>query len=243
MAERKKQAAKKSAAKKSAPKKPPTKRTRSTKGAAKAKSPAKPKAAAKPKPAARSKPVAKPKPAEKPKPVAKPEAPPGPETSEWQLTGAAEPTKATPKEPPKPTPKEPPKEAAKRKAPKLPPLKKALEWVGMTVDGTDKNLGKLAGLHVDVEDGKPRWAVIRLGRLAGCTAIPYDHVAEGGDRLFAAYERGWVREAPRFKPNESLTADQELELCAHWGIRRDKARSAEVQGRKPDEISAVPAER
>jgi hypothetical protein len=231
MAERKKQAAKKAAAKKPAAKKPVAKRTRSTKGAAKAKSPAKPKAAAKPKPAAKT------------KPVAKPEAPPTPETSEWQLTGAAKRTKAAPKEPPKPTPKERPREAAKPKAPKLPPLKKALEWVGMTVDGTDKNLGKLAGLHVDVEDGKPRWAVIRLGRLAGCTAIPYDHVAEGGDRLFAAYERGWVREAPRFKPNESLTADQELELCAHWGIRRDKARSAEVQGRKPDEISAVPAER
>jgi hypothetical protein len=231
MAERK---SKKAAAKKSAAKKPAAKRTRSTKGAAKAKSPAKPKAAAKQEP--------------KPKAAAKLEAQPRPQTTEWQLPGAEQATKAAPKEPPKPKetpkPKEPPKskETAKPKAPQLPPLKKALEWVGMTIDGTDRNLGKLAGLHVDVEDGKPRWAVVRLGRLAGCTALPYDHVAEGGDRLFAAYERGWVREAPRFKPTESLTADQELELCAHWGIRRDKARSAEVIGRKPDEISAVPAE-
>jgi histone H1/5 len=201
-------------------KKAAAKRTRSTKSASKAKPAAKPKAKAAAKPKAKA--AAKPK----PKPKAKPEA--RPQTTEWKLESAPQAAKAAQ-----------PKQA---KEPQLPPLKKALEWIGMDVDGTDRSLGKLAGLHVDVEDGKPRWAVVRLGRLAGCTALPYDHVAEGGDRLFAAYERGWVREAPRFKPNESLTADQELELCAHWGIRRDKARSAEVQGRKPDEISAVPAE-
>ena len=143
-----------------------------------------------------------------------------------------------------PAPKPPaPKEPEKPKARQLPSLKQALEWVGMSVDGVDGDkLGKLAGIHVDVEDGRPRWAIVKLGRLAGCTALPYDHVAEGGDRLFAAYERGWVKEAPRFKPDAALTADQELELCAHWGIRLDTARSAEVRGRKPDEISAVPAE-
>ncbi len=137
-----------------------------------------------------------------------------------------------------------PKPASKPKAaePRLPSLKTALGWSGMRIDGTDKQLGKLAGILVDADDGRPRWAVIRLGRIAGHTAIPYEHVAEGGDRLFAAYERGWVREAPRFKPTAALSADQELELCAHWGIRRDKARSGELQGRKPDEITAVPAE-
>lgn len=150
---------------------------------------------------------------------------------------------AKPKAAPKPKPAAKPKAAAKPTEPQLPSLNKAMEWIGMRVDGVDgDSLGKLAGIHVDVEDGKPRWAVVRLGRLAGCTALPYDHVAEGGDRLFAAYERGWVKEAPRFKPSEALSADQELELCAHWGIRLDKARSAEVKGRKPEEISAVPAE-
>ena len=135
-----------------------------------------------------------------------------------------------------------PKPAPKPAGKQLPSLKTALSWIGMQVDGTDKNLGKLVGLHVDVVDGKPRWAVVRLGRIAGCTALPFDHVAEGGDRLFAAYEKGWVKEAPRFKPDAALTADQELELCAHWGIRMDKGRSFEVKGRTAGEISAVPAE-
>ncbi len=100
----------------------------------------------------------------------------------------------------------------------------------------------MAGLHVDVEDGEPRWTVLRLGPLAGSTAIPFEHVAEGAGRLWAAYERDWVREAPRFKPGEALSADDELELCAHWGIRAEQGRSAEIAGRDGDEITSIPAD-
>jgi hypothetical protein len=128
------------------------------------------------------------------------------------------------------------------KAP-LPSLEEARAWEGMQIDGLgNKTLGRIAGIHVDVEDGDPRWALIRLGPLAGCTAIPFEHVAEGAGRLWAAYDRDWIREAPRFRPNESLTALQELELCAHWGIREQQGRAAEVAERDADEITAVPAD-
>ena len=126
--------------------------------------------------------------------------------------------------------------------PPLPSLDDAVGWDGMQIDGLgNKTLGRIAGIHVDSEDGEPRWALIRLGPLAGCTAIPFEHVAEGAGRLWAAYDRDWIREAPRFRPNESLTALQELELCAHWGIREGHGRAAEVAERDADEITAVPA--
>ena len=125
----------------------------------------------------------------------------------------------------------------------LPTLEEALAWEGTQIDGLgNKTLGRIAGIHVDAEDGEPRWVLIRLGPLAGCTAIPFEHVAEGAGRLWAAYERDWIREAPRFRPNESLTALQELELCAHWGIREKQGRAAEVAERDADEITAVPAD-
>jgi hypothetical protein len=127
--------------------------------------------------------------------------------------------------------------------PPLPSLEDAIQWVGMRIDGMgNRTLGRIAGIHVDANDGDPRWAVIRLGPLAGCTAIPFEHVAEGAGRLWAAYERDWIREAPRFKPSESLTALQELELCAHWGIREEQGRAAQVADKPADEITAVPAE-
>lgn len=126
---------------------------------------------------------------------------------------------------------------------RLPSLEEAEHWVGLQVDGLgDRTLGRLAGLHVDAEDGEPRWAVIRLGPVAGCTAIPFEHVAEGAGRLWAGYERGLVRVAPRFKRDEALTAEHERELCEHWGIREQTGRAAEVAHRDPDEISALPAE-
>ncbi|HEX5820166.1 MAG TPA: hypothetical protein VFY30_00215 [Solirubrobacterales bacterium] len=126
--------------------------------------------------------------------------------------------------------------------PPLPTLEEALAWEGMQIDGLgNKTLGRIAGIHVDAEDGNPRWALIRLGPLAGCTAIPFEHVAEGAGRLWSAYDRDWIREAPRFRPTESLTALQELELCAHWGIREEQGRAAEVAERDVDEITAVPA--
>jgi hypothetical protein len=51
-----------------------------------------------------------------------------------------------------------------------------------------------------------------------------------------------VREAPRFKVNEALSTDNELELCAHWGIRENQGRSAELKGKEPEAITAVPSD-
>jgi hypothetical protein len=139
-------------------------------------------------------------------------------------------------------PKEKPDTTESGKAP-LPTLEEAQAWEGLQIDGLgNKTLGRVAGIHVDAENGEPRWALIRLGPLAGCTAIPFEHVAEGAGRLWAAYDRDWIREAPRFRPNESLTALQELELCAHWGIHEGSGRAAEVAEKDADEITAVPAD-
>ena len=129
-----------------------------------------------------------------------------------------------------------------KQKPSLPSLEDAMKWDNLPLDGLgNKSLGRVAGIHVDAEDHKPRWVLIRLGPLAGCTAIPFEHVAEGAGRLWAAYERDWTREAPRFRPNESLSREQELELCAHWGVRADQGRAAELAGKDADAITAVPA--
>ncbi len=122
-------------------------------------------------------------------------------------------------------------------------LVEAIEWLEMPIDGLGgKTLGRVAGIHLDAEDSEPRWLLIRLGPLAGCTAIPVEHAAEAAERLWCGYDRDWVNKAPRFKPDESLTAAQERELAAHWGIGEERGRAAEVSGRDGDEITAVPAE-
>jgi hypothetical protein len=122
-------------------------------------------------------------------------------------------------------------------------LAEAIEWLEMPIDGLGgKTIGRVAGIHVDAEDGQPRWLLIKLGPLAGCTAIPVEHAAEAAERLWCGYDRDLINQAPRFKPDEALSAAQELELAAHWGIDEKRGRGAEVADRDPDEISAVPAE-
>jgi hypothetical protein len=121
-------------------------------------------------------------------------------------------------------------------------LAEAIEWLEMPIDGLDgKTLGRVAGIHLDADDGEPRWLLIRLGPLAGCTAIPVEHAAEAAERLWCGYDRDLIGKAPRFKPDESLSAAQEIELAAHWGIDEKRGRAAEVAGRDSDEITAVPA--
>jgi PRC-barrel domain protein len=122
-------------------------------------------------------------------------------------------------------------------------LAEASEWLEMPVDGLGgRTLGRVAGIHLDAEDGEPRWLLIKLGPLAGSTAIPVEHADEAAERVWIPYDRDSVHEAPRFKPDESLSAAQELELAAHWGIGEGRGRAAEVAERDADEITAVPAE-
>jgi hypothetical protein len=124
-----------------------------------------------------------------------------------------------------------------------PALPGALAWVGRPLDGiASRGIGKVAGIQVDADDGRPRWVVVRLGRLSRSTAIPFEHVVAGGDRLWAAYERGWLREGPRVRAGEPLSREQEVELCAHCGISEGSGRAGELEGRPTGQPTAVPAQ-
>jgi PRC-barrel domain protein len=124
----------------------------------------------------------------------------------------------------------------------LPTLDEALLWVGEPVDDSSgERLGKVSGIFADAETGEPKWLVLRMGRLAGEAAVPFEHSAEGGGRVWVAYEREAVRNSPRLKAGQKLNAGQELQLCEHYGIRVGIGRAAEV-ARREGEVTAVPAD-
>ena len=120
-------------------------------------------------------------------------------------------------------------------------LAETRRWNGLRVDGIGGTLGRVVGILVDSQDGEPRWVIVKIGTFSGSTGLPFEHVAEGAGRLWAAYDRDWVRTAPRFRASEGLNREEEIELCAHWGIRPERGRSAEVDERAAGEITAVPA--
>ena len=124
----------------------------------------------------------------------------------------------------------------------LPAVDETTKWIGRRVDGMgERPLGRVIGIHVDATDSQPRWAVIKLGPLAGTTGIPVEHLAAGGPkRLFAAYPRDLIRNAVRFSPNEDLTAGDERELCESLEMPPDVGRIAELERRRDKTVTAKP---
>ena len=141
----------------------------------------------------------------------------------------------------KPKPKPKPKKAAPP-ARKLPSVEETTGWIGRRVDGMgERSLGRVVGIHLDAADSQPRWAVVRIGPLAGTTGIPVEHLAAGGPkRLFAAYTRDLIKDAARFSPDEDLTAADERELCESLEIPSDMGRAAEIERRRDKTVTARP---
>lgn len=125
---------------------------------------------------------------------------------------------------------------------KLPAVDETVKWIGRRVDGMgERPLGRVVGIHLDASDSQPRWAVIKIGPLAGTTGIPVEHLAVGGPkRLFAAYPRDLIKDAARFSPDEELTAADERELCESLEIPPDTGRAAELEKRRDKTVTAKP---
>jgi hypothetical protein len=190
---------------------------------AKRKSRTKTKTKAKPKSQAKSKPQAKSKSQAKTKS--------SPAKAKKQAKSAAEKPAAKPKRKPK-TKLVPP-----------PTREQALDWLGLKVDDVSGNgIGKVSGLLVDTDSEDPKWLITKMGMFTGEAGIPFDHVAEAGGRIWAAYDRDMVRSSPKLSAGQTLNARQELQLCEHYGIRDTVGRAAELAERDGDEISAEPAE-
>lgn len=125
----------------------------------------------------------------------------------------------------------------------LPRMEEALDWLDVRVDDSGgERLGKVSGVLVDATSNEPKWLIVRIGRFAGDAAVPFEHTAEGGGRVWVAYEREAVRNSPKLSAGQALSAKQELQLCDHYGIRSGVGRAAEVENLEADEISAVPAD-
>jgi hypothetical protein len=124
----------------------------------------------------------------------------------------------------------------------LPSLDEVKDWIGHGVDEAGgKDIGRVQGLFVDAESGKPSWLIARQGRRRGTlVAIPPAYCAGGGGRVWVACERDAIRGAPVVDPTRPLLREHELTICAHYGIGEKVGRAAEVAGRAGDSVTSDP---
>src|SRR5436305_7078157 len=112
-------------------------------------------------------------------------------------------------------------ETAQQAAPvgRLPTLDEARGWIGYRVDEMGgSSVARVQEIYVDQESGEPAWVVVKLGRFGKLTALPVRDCAGGSGHVWAAFTRDEIRSAPAIEARTPLTREQELEICAHFGI-------------------------
>jgi hypothetical protein len=132
--------------------------------------------------------------------------------------------------------------AAVADAPERPDLSEVLGWVGHKLDELHgATVGRIEGAHVDAEDGKPEWLLVRFGRFGHHTLVPARDAVEGAGRVWVPFARDVIRRAPRIKAGSTLTKDEESALLAHYGVLAPAGRGADIAERNGNAVTARPA--
>jgi hypothetical protein len=114
-------------------------------------------------------------------------------------------------------------------------------WAGWRLDEIGgAGVGKVEGAFVDEQGGQPLWLLVRMGRFGHHTLIPSSDAVAGVGHVWVPYDRDMIRRAAKVEPRKPLTREQELELCAHYGIPEGLGRAAELSALPPGVASARP---
>ena len=121
-------------------------------------------------------------------------------------------------------------------------LAEAQTWAGHRLDEIGgAAVGKVEGIYVDDESGRPEWLLARMGRFGHHTLVPARDAVEGVGRVWVPYTRDQIRRGPKASAGKPLSREAERELLGHYGIAADAGRFAELAKRPADAVTARPA--
>jgi len=123
-----------------------------------------------------------------------------------------------------------------------PSADEARGWAGSQLDDIGgAGAGKVDGVLVDAQSGRPEWLVVRAGRLGQRTLVPARHAVGAAGHVWVPYERETIRGAPRGDGSRGLTRADEERLLAHYGVGAGTGRAADLASREPAAVTATPA--
>ena len=121
----------------------------------------------------------------------------------------------------------------------LPSLEEARDWTGHRVDEFGgASVARVQSVYVDTETEQPVWVVAKLGRFGKVIAIPFLDCAAGAGHVWVPYTRTVLRGAPVVDPAKPLTREQELAICAHYGVHDEMGRAREVKAREEGAVTS-----
>ena len=114
-------------------------------------------------------------------------------------------------------------------------------WIGARLDEiSGASVGKVEGAYLDEKTGLPEWILIRVGRFGHHCVVPAREAVAGVGHVWVPWDRNSIRRSPRVEPGGALTADEERQLCEHYGIVEGLGRNAELKNRPRDETTVAP---
>jgi PRC-barrel domain protein len=114
-------------------------------------------------------------------------------------------------------------------------------WIGARLDEiSGSSMGKIEDAYVDEKTGLPEWILIRVGRFGHNTVVPAREAVGGVQHVWVPWDRNSIRRSPRVEPGGPLNADEELQLCEHYGIVESVGRAAELADRRGEDATVEP---
>src|SRR3954447_20163545 len=92
------------------------------------------------------------------------------------------------------------------------------DWEGQPMlDPAGRKIGKIEEIYLVEETGRPEWALVKVGAIAGrATLVPLSGARPDRDGIRAAYEKSVVSDAPRIHGEPS---DEEIAaVYRHYGV-------------------------
>jgi membrane protein len=110
-----------------------------------------------------------------------------------------------------------------------------LDWEGQTLlDRAGKRIGRIEEIYLVEETGRPEWALIKQGRIAGhAKLVPLVGAGAARDGVRAAYEKSVIDDAPRIEGDEP-SPEVVAAVYRHYGIDPDASSPAHDRGRDGD---------
>lgn len=121
----------------------------------------------------------------------------------------------------------------------LPTLTEAIAWSGHRIDEIGgSSAARVQSVFVDRDSRDPVWVIAKLGRFGKVIAIPFLDCAGGVGHVWVPYTREVLRGAPGVDPAKPLTREQELAICAHYGVHDGMGRAREVKERPEGAVTS-----
>lgn len=114
----------------------------------------------------------------------------------------------------------------------MPEQAEMMEWRGCeVVDQDGDKVGKLDEIYLDRETGTPEWAIVNTGMFGRKSSfVPLKEALREGDMIRVPYQKEQIKDAPNVDPDGEITAEEEQQVYAHYGLDYSQARSGSGLG-------------